>query len=217
MKTKFILPASLALTLHTFLLFGLPGKPPVAPSLSDPFPVDDKLLPVYKEDPIALTKTDEDSPPNSRSPVASRRAEIPIARPAGDLPTIPVLPPIAGDPKITSIPPGWEILTETGHGSGPGVIDWAKLDRVPRARLQPAPDYPFPMRSRGEEGTVVVKFLVDEAGNVYSTAVLRATKPGFEEAALRAVARWKFEPGSKDGRKVRFRMSVPLVFRIDAG
>jgi protein TonB len=91
------------------------------------------------------------------------------------------------------------------------------LDRVPRARLQPAPDYPFSMRSRGGEGTVVVEFLVDEAGNIYSTAVLRATNPGFEEAALRAVARWKIESGYKDGRKVRFRMSVPLVFRIDAG
>jgi hypothetical protein len=38
MKTKFILPAGLALTLPAFLLFGLPGKTPVAPSLPDPFP-----------------------------------------------------------------------------------------------------------------------------------------------------------------------------------
>jgi TonB family protein len=45
-------------------------------------------------------------------------------------------------------------------------------------------------------------------------SVLSATTPGFEEAALHAVARWKFEPGSKHGRRVRFHMSVPLVFRI---
>jgi outer membrane biosynthesis protein TonB len=38
---------------------------------------------------------------------------------------------------------------------------------------------------------------------------------GFADAALRAVARWKFEPGLKNGRHVRFRMSVPIMFRID--
>jgi TonB family protein len=61
---------------------------------------------------------------------------------------------------------------------------------------------------------VMVEFLVDEMGKVYSPIVLSATTPGFEEAALQAVARRKFEPGSKHGRRVRFHMSVPLVFRI---
>lgn len=72
------------------------------------------------------------------------------------------------------------------------------------------------MRSRRIEGTVVIEFLVDESGSVCRTAVLRATNPGFEEAALRAVARWIFKSGYKDGRRVRFRMSVPVIFRIDA-
>jgi protein TonB len=217
MNTKFILPAGLALTLHAFLLFGLPGETPVAPSLPEPLPVDDKLLPVYKEDPIRVAKTDEDSPPNPDGPVAPRRADIPIAAPGGDVFLIPTLPPIPGSPTIAAIPAGWERPRDLGTGVNLRVVDGMDLDCVPRARLQPAPDYPYSMRSRRVEGTVVVEFLVDEAGNVYSSAVLRATNPGFEEAALRAVARWKFESGYKDGRKVRFRMSVPVVFRISAG
>jgi protein TonB len=44
---------------------------------------------------------------------------------------------------------------------------------------------------------------------------VRSSDRIFEEAALRAVARWKFEPGRRDGRIVRFKMSVPIVFRLD--
>ena len=142
---------------------------------------------------------------------------MPVGAPPTGVFLIPTLPSIAGDPKITRIPLDWEIPRENRRGPGGGVIDLVGLDRVPRARLQPAPDYPFAVRSRRIEGMVVVEFLVDESGNVYSTAVLRATNPGFEEAALRALARWKFESGYKDGRSVRFRMSVPVIFRIDAG
>jgi TonB family protein len=61
----------------------------------------------------------------------------------------------------------------------------------------------------------VVEFLVDLEGRVYETSVLQATDSGFIDEALRAVGRWRFEPGRCAGRKVRFRMSVPVVFRID--
>ena len=64
--------------------------------------------------------------------------------------------------------------------------------------------------------TVVVQFLVDEAGNGYDPMVLSATAPGFEDAVLRAVARWKFEPGTRNSRRVRFRMNVPVVFHVGA-
>jgi protein TonB len=43
---------------------------------------------------------------------------------------------------------------------------------------------------------------------------VRSSAQVFDEPTLRAVARWKFEPGRKDGRAVRFRMSVPVVFNV---
>ena len=84
-----------------------------------------------------------------------------------------------------------------------------------RARVQPAPEYPYELRVRGIEGTVWVEFLVDESGRVYNPVVLRATAPGFEEAVLRAVTKWRFEPGLKKGRPVRYRVSIPVVFSLD--
>jgi periplasmic protein TonB len=216
MNTKLILPAALALTFHAFLLFGMSGKTLIMAASPDPPGPKDPPPTLDPDDTIRVASNDDDTPPEPGGPVAPRPLEFPVEAPPTGAFLIPTLPSIAGDPKITRIPLDWVIPRGNRPGPDGGVIDLVGLDRVPRARLQPAPDYPFAMRSRRIEGTILVEFLVDESGNVYSPTVLRATNPGFEEAALRAVARWKFESGYKDGRKVRFRMSVPVVFRIDA-
>lgn len=49
---------------------------------------------------------------------------------------------------------------------------------------------------------------------VVNPFVVSSTDHRFEEASLRAVSKWRFEPGKHHGRVVRFRMSVPLVFRL---
>jgi protein TonB len=60
----------------------------------------------------------------------------------------------------------------------------------------------------------MVEFVVDESGNVLNPRVVSSSDRAFEENTLRAVAKWKFEPGRRDGRTVRFRMSVPVVFKL---
>ena len=52
---------------------------------------------------------------------------------------------------------------------------------------------------------------IDLAGEV-----VESSDRVFEEAAVRAVAKWRFEPGRRDGRVVRFRMAVPIVFALNA-
>ncbi|MDD2764121.1 MAG: TonB family protein [Opitutaceae bacterium] len=220
MKTKFILPAAFALTLHAFLLLGLTGKAPtIVPVPEVPAkPVEPPKTPGILEvdDPVRATGEEEDDArPEGRRAVAPRPVEIPPVHPPEGSISIPVLPPIKGDENIRTIPAGWELPRETRGDRIPRVINWTDLDSVPRARLQPSPVYPADLRASGLEGTVTVEFMVDEGGNAYNPVVLSATFPGFADAALRAVARWKFEPGRKDGRPVRFRLSVPVVFRID--
>jgi protein TonB len=60
----------------------------------------------------------------------------------------------------------------------------------------------------------MVEFLVDESGRVNHPHVVSSSDRVFEEAAVRAVAKWQFEPGRRDGKIVRFRMTVPIVFRL---
>jgi TonB family protein len=224
MERQYILPATFALTLQAFLLFGLSGKRPMitSPSGEERKPekegkLDDmqKLL-VESNDPVRVNEDSESSDRTDRTgKTAPHPVDIPIVNPSPGVVTIPVIPAIPGDPGIKTIPVDW-VIQRIAKNPSTGVVDWNKLDRVPRVRLQPAPVYPPAMRHLGAEGMAMVDFLVDETGNVYSPAILSVTTPGFEEAALRAVARWKFEPGCKNGRRVRFRMRVPLVFRMSA-
>lgn len=97
---------------------------------------------------------------------------------------------------------------------GPPVAASWTLDSAPQYRARPAPEYPFSARQTGQEGEVVVEFDVDATGRVAAARVLRSSDRIFEEPAVRAVRKWRFEPGRRDGRVVAFRMTVPVVFRL---
>ena len=92
------------------------------------------------------------------------------------------------------------------------VFSLSELDQRPRPVYQPSPRYPPDLQRKGVEGTVTVAFIVDSDGRVARAKVQKSTHPGFERAALKAVKRWKFEPGKRDGKAVQFRMRVPITF-----
>jgi len=96
-----------------------------------------------------------------------------------------------------------------------GTPDATRLDRMPRAMVQPSPDYPTSLRHDGISGSVTVGFVVDTTGKVVSAEAVKWTHREFVEPAVRAVLRWRFEPGTLDGRKVRFRMAVPIEFNAE--
>lgn len=77
---------------------------------------------------------------------------------------------------------------------------------------QPAPTYPYAMRTAGITGSVVVEFVVNMAGEVITADAVKWTHRDFVDPAVRAVMHWRFEPGTVQGKKVRFRMAVPIEF-----
>ena len=101
-----------------------------------------------------------------------------------------------------------------GVSAGPVRSDL--LDNAPRTRTQIAPVYPYEAKVNGRPGEVVVEFIVDESGRVLEPRVVRSTDPIFEAATVRAVSKWRFEPGRRDGRVVRFRMAVPVAFALNS-
>ncbi len=94
------------------------------------------------------------------------------------------------------------------------IYDISKLDRTPVPRFQARPQYPFEMRRAGVSGEVVVDFIVDATGEVQKAFALRSSRPEFEEAAVQAVSKWKFNDGPKGGRQVGTHMQVPIVFSL---
>ena len=86
-------------------------------------------------------------------------------------------------------------------------------DAMPLVR--PTPDYPARAAAAGTEGWVQVQFSVTAAGTVRD-AVVVASEPGtlFDEAALKAIARWRYNPRVVDGMAVE-RVGLQTVIRFE--
>lgn len=95
------------------------------------------------------------------------------------------------------------------------VFELKDLDTIPNPTLQVPPNYPADLKRKGVEGFVEIGFVVDENGLVVNARVLSSSQREFEQAALLAVAKWKFKPGKKGGKSVKTNMSVPINFSLN--
>jgi TonB family protein len=66
----------------------------------------------------------------------------------------------------------------------------------------------------GLEGYVKVRFIVDLEGNVESLEIIDATNSLFIPAVEDAYMKAKFNPGEKNGRRVKFKMAQKIPFTI---
>jgi TonB family protein len=79
-----------------------------------------------------------------------------------------------------------------------------------------APQYPESARKRGIEGWVEVVFTVMPNGEVENVEVRNASPADvFDEAAMRAVRQWRFEPVLRNGQKIEQRAMIRLKFSND--
>ncbi|MGH7897794.1 MAG: energy transducer TonB [Candidatus Binatia bacterium] len=91
-------------------------------------------------------------------------------------------------------------------------------DRDVMPLVQIHPDYPPRAQSRGIEGWVVVQFTITPAGTVRDATVVEAQPKGmFDDAAIKAVSRWKYNPKVEEGVPVERRgVQVKLTFKLEA-
>jgi protein TonB len=89
----------------------------------------------------------------------------------------------------------------------------AQLDVFPTALAPVRPAYPRSAAEADVAGAVTLLLLIDETGRVHDSAVMDAQPENtFEEAALEAFRLARFTPGQRDGRSVRSRVLVKVVF-----
>jgi protein TonB len=95
------------------------------------------------------------------------------------------------------------------------VFALADVDQAPVPLVRLEPRYPRDAELRRLEGDVVVEFVVDEAGACHSVEVV-SSRPGrvFEQAAVRAIERWRFSPGTSGGRPVSVRVRQRVAFKL---
>jgi TonB family protein len=75
---------------------------------------------------------------------------------------------------------------------------------VARDPASDGPLYPDYLRTRGIEGSVVIRFIVDTLGRADSTTlrIVEMSHPGFADAVRTALPRMRFIPAELDGRHV---------------
>lgn len=222
LNNRFVVPVIVATAFHALVFVGSDDstpRPPVAP---------DPIAPGLPPRPVRVIEIDlspTEDPATREMPAAQRRGSDQAFRPQQDDP-----PGLRSDWVIKSEPihPGPLTITSRiptevwGDPEGKGdeltdrpVISFTSLDNPPRTRSQVAPLYPAAAKASGLAGEVLVEFVVDEQGRVIRARVVKSSNSVFDLPTLKAVERWRFEPGKKTGQPVRFRMVAPVVFSLD--
>ena len=99
--------------------------------------------------------------------------------------------------------------------SARGTEVFLAFDEPPVLIHSEAPEYPALARAAGLEGTVAVKVLVDEHGNVIEAEVLLSDmSPVIERAALDAAMKCKFRPAKQGGIPVKAHVMIPFQFKL---
>ena len=160
-------------------------------------------------------------PPISKPQARPQRLAQPQPRHAEPLPTVQPAPQVLTPAIAESVPE-----TVAVRSSFPPAIE----TKVPAARAElptspplfsasylrnPAPAYPVSARRNGDEGTVLLKVLVNAEGVPLQVDVDQTSgSPPLDKAALVAVRNWRFVPARRGVQNVEGWVRVPVVFRL---
>lgn len=120
------------------------------------------------------------------------------------VPQVQMMSPEARVPSPAE--PEGDASDETVYKAGdPGVV-------APRATYQIVPDFPEKATKRREVGDVILSAIVGTDGRVHSPHVECGAAPDLNQQALKTIALWRFEPGTKDGEPVPVRIEISTSF-----
>ena len=98
-------------------------------------------------------------------------------------------------------------------------VDTEIVDRVP-ASSSPSviykvePEYSKEALKKKLQGTVVLRIEVDTSGRARNVRVVQSLGMGLDEEAIKAVQKWQFKPGEKDGHPVTVGATIQIQFRL---
>ncbi len=144
--------------------------------------------------------------------VETKRDEEVERKPPPPTPEVPQISANASDVEgaVARLAPRIDV-----HGALSRVALTAGSDRdvIPLVRIPP--DYPPRALARGLEGWVQVQFTITPTGTVKAAKVVNADPPDiFNDAALKAIARWRYNPKIEGGTAVE-RVGVQTVIRFE--
>jgi len=87
---------------------------------------------------------------------------------------------------------------------------------APEVTYETKPAYPAAARKAGAHGVVEMEAVIESDGKVGEVKVLHAidSKYGLTEEAVKALKKWRFKPGKKDGVAVPVLVVVEMTFAV---
>jgi protein TonB len=125
----------------------------------------------------------------------------------------------AVDPKDVKQDPGPSTEVVKGPTSPNRVATIVPRKNVkivkPKRKQRVKPEYPAILKAQGIEGNVVVEVQISAEGIVKSVEIIAPAKEAeFNEAAKLAAMKEIFEPATRDGKAISFRLSFTYRYRI---
>ena len=118
------------------------------------------------------------------------------------------VPPESGRPLADPEPPAFL------RGD---LIDIAEVDAPPVSISKPMPPYHPMARQMRQQGTVVLRLLIDVEGRVERVeTVTNDAGRTLEQTAIEAARSWIYKPALKDGVEVKVWKTEQVVFTLDA-
>lgn len=152
-------------------------------------------------------------------PAPVKPSPMPVVRPAHTAKSVTALVDSTNNstpaPAATTATPA-EARPETAAPTSPAI------ETVTQARYDadylknPAPAYPPISRRTGENGIVILRVSVTQQGTADSVAVKTSSgSQNLDEAAQKAVRRWKFIPAKRGDSAIQSWVLVPIIFKLE--
>lgn len=157
------------------------------------------------------------SPPTSLPPLKvnsdSQKSSHPIQTPevssaTKDSQELPKTPQPSPE-NATSSFPSTENFAENLHG------DYASLTRLPKIKNEVRVEYPSEAKESGISGSVVLEVIIGKDGQVKAAKIVKGPGHGLDEAALKAITQFEFQPAFKDKEPVAVKIQYTYRFKLD--
>lgn len=109
------------------------------------------------------------------------------------------------------------VVQAATHDQSPAAQTQTQDTRASFIRPMLAPAYPKSAVDNNEQGTVILKILVDKDGSPQKITVdpTSAAPSALVTAAVAAAAKWQFDPATKDGKPVEGWLRIPVKFETN--
>lgn len=188
-----IVPAGIAAGVLLFVIVWLQREAAEteAPAMLPPVEVDARAEPAALPAPQLPAELE----PGDGEPAAGGVFSLPDAPPEPPPPEAPL------PERLVAADPAAPAPFEAAADSGPVPVH------------SPRPVYPGRSLRRGESGEVVVQVLVDRNGRPRQVEVARSSSHrALDQAAVRAVRGWRFQPAMRQGQPVAQVVQIPVAF-----